>query len=138
MSCRLISTKKDIRSSLCGGDSPGSYKRVMEGTLKEMVEYVCARSGRAFIGIYRITVGSDTYTGQEIRNLFDSPNFLRRSKHENPRRRVDEPVVRRKPKLARRMAPNDSDSSCPRNKARCTGFLRANKLASNGLDKIWP
>jgi hypothetical protein len=31
---------------------------------------------------------------------------------------------------------------CPlylrKQKARCTGFLRANKLASNGLDKIWP
>jgi hypothetical protein len=56
--------------------SPG--KRVREGTLKELIEYACAR--RAMIGIFRITVGTDKYTGQEIRNPFDSPNFLKRVK----------------------------------------------------------
>jgi len=59
--------------------SPGAYRYVKDGTLKDLVEYACAR-GKGMIGIFRITVGTDKYTGQEIRNLFDSPNFLKRSK----------------------------------------------------------
>ena len=51
----------------------------MDGTLKELVEYVCARSS-GMIGIFRITVGTDKYKGQEIRNLFDGQNFLKRIK----------------------------------------------------------
>ena len=41
---------------------PGSYKRVLDGTLKELAEYACARS-RGMIGIFRKTVGTVTYTG---------------------------------------------------------------------------
>jgi hypothetical protein len=51
--------------------SPGSYMHLMEGTLKELVEYVHTRN-RALIGIYRITVGMNQYTGQEIRSLYDT------------------------------------------------------------------
>jgi hypothetical protein len=58
---------------------PGSYKRVKDGTLQELVEYACSRS-RGLLNIYRITIGADTYTGQEIRNLFDDLNFPKRVK----------------------------------------------------------
>ena len=54
--------------------SPTSYKHVMDGTLKELVEYVWPRM-RAQIGLYRITVGTKKYTGQEIKDLYDDPNF---------------------------------------------------------------
>jgi hypothetical protein len=48
--------------------SPG-YKRVIDGTLKELVEYACMHN-RGVIGVYRITVGTDKYAGQAIRDLF--------------------------------------------------------------------
>jgi hypothetical protein len=57
--------------------SPG-YKRVMRGTLKELIEYVCKRN-KGQIGLYRITVGTNTYGGQVIRDLFHSPNFPKSS-----------------------------------------------------------
>jgi hypothetical protein len=41
--------------------SPGAYRYVKDWTLKELVEYACAR-GRGMVGIFRITVGTDKYT----------------------------------------------------------------------------
>ena len=48
--------------------SAGSYKHVKDGTLKDLVEYVCEHSD-ARIGEYRITVGKEMYTGKQIRAL---------------------------------------------------------------------
>jgi hypothetical protein len=53
--------------------SPG-YKRVMRGTLKELIEYTCLHY-RGQLGLYRITVGTKRYGGQVIRDLFHSPDF---------------------------------------------------------------
>jgi hypothetical protein len=50
-----------------------SYKHVMDGTLKQLVEYVWPR--RAQIGLYRITIGTKKYTGQGIKDLYDNPDF---------------------------------------------------------------
>jgi hypothetical protein len=36
--------------------SPGSYKHETDGTLKELMGYVCARN-RSTIELYRITIG---------------------------------------------------------------------------------
>jgi len=52
---------------------PGSYRHVMHGTLKELVEYVS--SHQHLTGLYRITVGTDQYTGEAIRALYDHPSF---------------------------------------------------------------
>jgi len=54
------------------------YKHVMDGTLKELIEYSCMHN-RGVIGIYRITVGTDKYAGQAIRGLFHSLNFPKSS-----------------------------------------------------------
>jgi hypothetical protein len=53
--------------------SSASYKHVRDGTLKELVEYVWRR--RPQIELYRITIGTKKYTGQEIKDLYDDPNF---------------------------------------------------------------
>ena len=58
--------------------SSHGYKRVMDGTLKELIEYACAHN-RGLIDIYRITVGTDTYTGEVIRDLFHSLSFPKSS-----------------------------------------------------------
>ena len=54
------------------------YKRVMDGTLKELVEYVCAHN-RGQLDIYRITVGTDQYVGHAIKDLFHNHNFPKSS-----------------------------------------------------------
>jgi len=51
----------------------GYYRRVMDGTLKELVEYVCAH--QHLTGLYRITVGTDQYTGEAIRASYDHHSF---------------------------------------------------------------
>jgi len=58
--------------------SPG-YERVMVGTLKELIEYKCMHY-RGQLNLYRITVGTDRYGSQVIRDLFHSPNFPKSSK----------------------------------------------------------
>ena len=60
--------------------SSHGYKHVMDGTLKELIEYVCAHN-RGLINIYRITVGTDKYVGQVIKHLFHSHNFPKSSEH---------------------------------------------------------
>jgi hypothetical protein len=56
-----------------------SYELVMDGTLKELVEYACTHN-RGLIGLYLITVGTDKYAGQKIRDLFHNLNFPKKSK----------------------------------------------------------
>jgi hypothetical protein len=58
--------------------APPGYRRVMVGTLKELIEYTCLHY-RGQLGLYRITVGTNRYGGQVIRDLFHSPNFPKSS-----------------------------------------------------------
>jgi hypothetical protein len=51
----------------------------MVGTLKELIEYTCLQY-RGQLGLYRITVGTNRYGDQVIRDLFHSPNFPKSSK----------------------------------------------------------
>ena len=69
---------KGYLEKFTGLTRPGSYMHVMDGTLKELVEYACARSNRrGLIERYRITVGTAKYTGREIRHLSDDPSYPR-------------------------------------------------------------
>jgi hypothetical protein len=54
------------------------YKHVMDGTLKELIEYACTHN-RGQLDIYRITVGTDQYVGQAIKDVFHNHNFPKSS-----------------------------------------------------------
>jgi hypothetical protein len=53
-----------------------SYKRIKDGLLQELVNYVMERSSDQR-GLYRITVGENVYTGPEIEKLYDQSDFPR-------------------------------------------------------------
>ena len=54
-----------------------SYKRIKDGLLQELVNYVMERSSDQR-GLYRITVGEKVYTGLEIEKLYDQSDFPER------------------------------------------------------------
>jgi hypothetical protein len=56
--------------------SGSSYKRIKDGLLQELVNYVMERSSDQR-GLYRITVGENVYTGLEIEKLYDQSDFPR-------------------------------------------------------------
>ena len=58
--------------------SPGSYKHVTDGTLKELMGYVCARN-RSTIELYRITIGVEW--GSNQMGTFVLCETLRRHEH---------------------------------------------------------
>jgi hypothetical protein len=56
------------------------YNHVMDGTLKELIEYTCVHNRGPSIDLFRITVGTNRYAGRVIRYLFHSSDFPKSSK----------------------------------------------------------